>query len=99
MGIQYMTPGSTPLVIETPMGLIEIRWDQGRRRKRLMITMPAGTCVHRGLARAMSKLRFLVRREDGTLGARYSVLSPDLDERGQIRGVREPDRFALRVAQ
>lgn len=96
MALQYMTPGTgLPLVIETPMGLIEIRWDPARRRKRLMISLPDGVCVHRGEGRCMKDLKFLVRREDGSLAPNYSLLAPEVDESGGIKGVKKPRRLAL----
>ena len=95
MGIQYMTPAGVPLVIETPMGLITIQWDVTRRRKRLMISLPKDVCVHRGEARCMKDLKFLARREDGTLVPAYSLLAPEIDEDGRIKGVTRPQRLAL----
>lgn len=100
MGVQYMTPkAGLPLVIETPMGMIEIQWDTTRPKKRLRISLPEGISVHRGEGRAMSKLRFLARREDGALVPRYSLLAPVVDDDGRIRGVQRPDKLVMRPAR
>ena len=97
MGTQYMTPGTgLPLVIETPMGMIDIRWDVTRRRKRLVVTLPDGIKVHRGEARAMSQLQFLKRRDDGELVPAYDLLAPAVDADGRIKGVRRPQRLCIR---
>lgn len=96
MALQYMTPGTgLPLVIETPMGLIDIRWDPARRRKRLRISLPDGLCVHRGEARCIKELKFLTQREDGALVPNYALLAPEVDETGKIKGVTRPQRLAL----
>ncbi len=96
MSIQYMTPGNgLPLVIETPMGLIDIRWDVTRPKKRLMISLPAGVSVHRGEERCMNELKFLRRREDGSLVPDYALLAPVVDDEGKIKGVKRPQRLAL----
>lgn len=98
MGIQYMTPGTgLPLIIETPMGLIDIRWDPAGRRKRLIVKLPDGVCVHRGEARAMKNLKFLKQGENGTLLPAYSLLAPVVGEDGGIRGVRKPERLSLKA--
>lgn len=97
MGIQYMTPKTgLPLIIETPGGIIDIRWDAGRR-KRLVITLPDDLQVHRGEARGMANLKFLVCRDDGKLMPDYSLLAPDVDDQGAIRGVKRMERLTLRA--
>jgi hypothetical protein len=43
----------------------------------------------------MKALKFLMRREDGSLAPNYSLLAPEVDESGEIKGVARPRRLAL----
>lgn len=82
-----------PLVIETPLGLIEI--ERGDGPHRLLVTLPEGLIAQRGVQRAMAGARYLIRGEDGRIRARYHMLTPRTGPDGELAGVETPPLFRV----
>jgi hypothetical protein len=80
----------TPIVIETPEGLIEIRKPTSpRHRGKIEVILPGESRAFVGTERALDNARFVTRKSDGTLVATYGVLVPVKDgTTGALVGVR-----------
>lgn len=78
---------SRPVVVETPEGLISITID---KKRKVRLELPGEMRAHRGQERALEHLRFLQVDADGTVRPKYEVLTPRLDDKGRLIGVRMP---------
>lgn len=93
---ELKTDLTRPLVIETPEGLIEILHAAAGRSRGIVITTPGHMRCHRGRDRAMKNARFLREDTSGRILPKFHLLTPNVDEEGEIAFVSEPK--ALKVA-
>lgn len=97
MNPQFLEPREdTPIVIETPLGFIEITTVDIKRRLKLAITLPGTMKATRGWERAVKATRWVVRSNGGSK-PKYRMLVPVL-EGGCIVDLREPEAIEVRVA-
>ena len=75
---------TTPVVIETPEGLIKIH--RGEKRNHIRVELPDRMVAHIGEDRALATGRFLKRIGDGTLVPSFQCLMPDVKD-GVFEGV------------
>jgi len=81
---------SESIFIETPGGIIEIRRGTGRMRHKVFIDLPNGFVAHRDRDRMVDDAKFVDLNPDGTVSAKYQVLTPVEDEDGHLIGVDTP---------
>lgn len=79
----------TPIVIETPEGMIQIWRPQcPQYRKKIRIELPGDMRAFVGMERAMEHARFVESAGDGRVTPRYSILAAIRDGDGFLLGVR-----------
>jgi len=79
-----------PVVIETPMGFVEIVRVSGDR---LRIMVPPGLKAHRGIDRAVNGSRFVEQDEQGNVTPKYEFLVPELDSEGRLVDLKPAEPF------
>lgn len=89
MPTQKLRPtANEKIVIVTPAGLIEMVFEGN---KHWAIKTPRGMVAFKNRERALSRSQWVCEDECGRIVPRYRWLVPDLDETGELCGVREPD--------
>lgn len=86
----------TPLVIDTPLGLIEIR-RRPRKRSHIEIVLPDQLRAWVGRERAIEQSEFLRLSDTGVVTAKYSLLAPVLGVDGSVIGVETPGELVLEM--
>lgn len=86
-----------PLVIETPMGLIEIRWTG--RQKRFEVLTPDGLVAHHSVERAVENGKFVARDNAGNIVPTWDTLMPVCNDKGALVGVKQPPVYRFPAAK
>jgi hypothetical protein len=94
MNVQKLRPESNkPIVIETPLGLIEIEVimvGSESPKRSYQIKLPGRMVAHKGRERALSDGKWVRQTPDGKIVPKFSMLVPDYDENGDFTGLKEP---------